>query len=74
MTGVLKATGGVLRKSWSNSDTCGSEPGQVREVFWMILRSASISRDVGQGFLPPLNPAVENMTFTLRTDIDKTES
>ena len=42
--------------------------------FWMPLRSAAISRVLGLGFPPPLNPAVENATSTLRTDTDSNES
>ena len=47
----------------------GLESGYVREVFWMPLRTATVSHVLGHGFPPPLNPAVEKTTCTLRTDI-----
>ena len=49
------------------------EPGQVREVFWMPLRSAAVSHVFRHGFPPLLNPAVEKTTCTLRTDTDITK-
>ena len=42
--------------------------------FWMPLRSAAISRVLGLGFPPPLNPAAENATSALRTDTDSNAS
>ena len=32
---------------------------------WMPLRNTAVSSALGQGFLPPLNPAVENTACTL---------
>ena len=34
----------------------------------------AVSRVLGNGFHSPVNPAVENMTCTLRTDTDSNES
>ena len=36
--------------------------------------SPAVSRVLGHGYPPPLDPAVENTTCTLRTDTDNTES
>ena len=52
----------------------GFDLGQVRVAFWMPLRSTVVSCVLGHDFSPPLNPAVENATWTLCTDTVSTKS
>ena len=40
----------------------------------MPLRRVAVSHVLAHGFLPPLNPSIENTTSTLRTDTDSNES
>ena len=51
-----------------------ADPSYVREAFWMSRCSAVVSCVLGHGFPPPLNPAVEITTCTLRTGTDSYES
>ena len=53
----LGCSGSSMGKSPELVHQClGFEPGEVREVCWMPLRSEAVLRVLQHGFHPPLNP------------------
>ena len=61
-------------KPWSSALWLGFDHSLVREACRMPKSSATVSRVLGRGFPPPLNPAVDNTASTLRTDTDSNKS